>query len=445
MEKTFSLEHMPFALLVKDILETRFTGIVFTTREEVKKGLIFKEGLLCSIQSNRTEELLGNFLVNLGIIEQEENEQSLSRARLERSKQGVILLEMGLVQPKQITQALRKQLETRFLDIFTWESGTVQRVEKPSLTKEPELSRNDYFQLIRKGVMDETPFSVVIDSLSSFADSRPKIHGDEIPADLGIDSQSLYEYKVSELLLLGQDPSRALLALYCTGAASFQESQHKALIDTLRGKLKKLNDLDPFEILGIDRKISEGGLKRAYIRIVKEHHPDTYAHADDPEVKRLANDIFMEIQRAYTAVVKILEGKQADEPSGIDETLQAELLYGKAMEHVKAREYQRALDMLKLCVKMKPDERLFMESYVRAMFLRFQNENTGNSLEIKTTIRDGLQRFPRSDTLYVIWGWVLKKEGSKKAVEVFKKAYEINKNNVDAQRELRLYQMRENR
>ncbi|HDP26169.1 MAG TPA: hypothetical protein ENN34_12095 [Deltaproteobacteria bacterium] len=445
MEETFSLEHMPFPLLIKDILDARFSGILFLSHDEVKKGLIFKEGLLCAIQSNRTEELLGNILVALEIIGKEENEQSLAQARRERSKQGIILLEMGLVQPKQITQALRRQMETRFLDLFTWESGTIQQVEKPSITKEPELSRHDYFQLIRKGIMDLVPFSLVIDSLSSFAESRPNILAEQIPADLGIDTESLYEYTVSELLLLGQDPARALLALYCTGVASFQESKHKNLIDGLRSKLKQLKGQDPFDTLGVDRKISEGGLKRAYIRIVKEHHPDTYAYADDPEVKRLANDIFMEIQRAYNTVVKTIEGKQADEPSGIDETLQAELLYGKAMEHLKTKEYQKALDMLRLCVKMRPEERLFMESYARAMFLRFQNAGIGSPLEIKSSIRDGLQRFPQSDTLYVIWGWVLKKEGSKKAPEVFQKAYEINKNNVDAQRELRLYQIRENR
>jgi hypothetical protein len=76
------------------------------------------------------------------------------------------------------------------------------------------------------------------------------------------------------------------------------------------------------------------------------------------------------------------------------------------------------------------------------LFLRLQNTGAGNPLEIKSAIRDGLNRFPGSDTLWVIYGWVLKKESSKKAIEAFEKALEINKNNVDAQREIRLYQMR---
>lgn len=127
----------------------------------------------------------------------------------------------------------------------------------------------------------------------------------------------------------------------------------------------------------------------------------------------------------------------------IDESLQAEILFSKATELLKARDYQNAIDHFKLCVKMRPDERLFVESFVKTLFLRFQNTGQGNPLEIKSAIRDGLNRFSNSDTLWVIYGWILKKEGSRKAIEAFQKALEINRNNVDAQREIRLHQMRD--
>ncbi len=268
---------------------------------------------------------------------------------------------------------------------------------------------------------------------------------DTFPGDIGIDLEDIGQYTVSEILLLGQDPSRALLSLYCTGDVSFEESKFKALIDTLRQKLKAIKDQDQFQALDVDRQISENGLKRAYIKIVKANHPDTYAYADDPEVKRLANEIFTEIQKAYTYITKLREGKPVEEPQGIDESLQAEILFSKATELLKTRDYETAIDYFKLCVKMRPEERLFAESYVKTMFLRLQNTGVGNPLEIKSSIREGLNRFANSDTLWVIYGWVLKKEGSRKAIDAFEKALEINRNNIDAQRELRLHQMRENK
>ena len=94
---------------------------------------------------------------------------------------------------------------------------------------------------------------------------------------------------------------------------------------------------------------------------------------------------------------------------------------------------------------MRPDERIFLEALIRTMYLRYQNTGKGNSFEIKAAIREGTQKFPESDSLYVVLGWLLKKEGSSKAPDAFRKALQINKNNADAQRELRLYTMRSNK
>jgi tetratricopeptide (TPR) repeat protein len=161
-------------------------------------------------------------------------------------------------------------------------------------------------------------------------------------------------------------------------------------------------------------------------------------------VKRLANEIFTEIQKAYTNISKLREGKPVEESQCINESFQAEILFSKATELLKAKDYENAIDNFKLCVKMRPDERLFVESYVKTLFLRLQKSGFGNLLEIKSAIREGLNRFSNSDTLWVIYGWVLKKEGSRKAIEAFQKAQEINKNNIYAQRALRLYQMADN-
>ena len=442
MDTVFKLEDITFPLLVKDTIDSLFTGIIFVSSDHWKKGLIFRDGILCAIQSNKTEELLGNVLVALGYITDEESEESLAQSRIERRKQGVILLEMGKVEPKAVTEALKVQFEKRFVDIFSWETGTIQKVVKNTIDKSPDMTRPEFLRMVRRGIMDQTPFSVVISALSPHADAVPKRRSDEIPTDLGVTMDNFDQFKVSELLLLGQDPARALLALYCTGLASFEESKHKAIIEHLRKMLRKIKDQDPFQTLGVYKAISDGGLKRAYIRLVKQNHPDIYSYADDPEVKRLATEVFMEIQKAYTIVNRVREGKPPEEKKWIDQELQAEIFYGQGMEAMKEKDYSKALDSFRLCVKMKPEERVFTEAFVRALFLRWQNTGRGNSIEIKSAIREGVQNFPSSDALYVVLGWVLKKEGSNKAPDAFRKALQINPKNTDAQSEMRLYTMR---
>jgi hypothetical protein len=266
MEKTFTIEEFPFPLVMIDVIKSLFTGIIFVSSEQWKKGLVFKDGGLCAIQSNRTDELMGNILVGMGIISDAENLRSLNKSRLERSKQGVILLEMGLVKPMEINEALRLQTEKRFMDIFSWESGTIQKVSKDEINKQPDISKSDMTRLIRKAVMEHTPFSCVIKALSPFAEATPMIMVDTLMGDTYIDMADICQYTVAEILLLGQDPSRALLSLYCTGDISFEVNKYKALIDTLRQKLKAIKDQDQFQVLGVDRQISENGLKRAYIK-----------------------------------------------------------------------------------------------------------------------------------------------------------------------------------
>jgi tetratricopeptide (TPR) repeat protein len=434
------LENHPFPILMKEIMEAKFSGIVFLASEQWRKGLIFNEGRLCAIQSNKPGEFLGYILIGLGKISAQDNASSLEKARTDRVKQGYILLERGLIQPDDLAHALRHQIEKRFLDIFSWKKGTIQQVQK-TIDKSPELGLEELAFLVRKGVKELLPFSSVIDAFSPYAGARPKQMKDDLPKESGIDMQKITPQTVSEILLIGQETARSLLGLYCTGYVCFEESEHQALIEQLKKTLKEIKEKDPLAVLGVDNTISDGGLKRMYIRLVKANHPDAYSHVEDTEVKRLANDIFTEIQKAYDETLRIREGKPP-EKKGIDENIQAELIYAQATDAMKAKDYQKAMDMFRLCVNMRPNERVFAESYIKTMFLRWQATGAGNSMEIKVNIGDAAKRFPNSDIIYIILGWVLKQEGSVKAVEAFRKALEINPNNLDAQREIRLYQMR---
>lgn len=437
----FRLENMPFPLLMKELLESRFSGIVFLNNESTRKGLIFNDGRLCAIQSNKTDELLGHMLVQLGKISDADNAMSLDRARTDRVKQGYVLMEIGLIQAPDIAEALTLQFEKRFLDIFSWKGGTVQKVAK-QIDKTAAVGVDELSALVRRGIMEKLPFATVVNALSPHAETRPRPLKDVLPKDINIDIERIAVSSVAEILQLGPEIARALLALYCSGLIVFEQSKYKALIEQLKQTYRELQDKDPYRVLDVDSSLSEGGIKRAYIKMVKVHHPDAYSYADDPEVKRLANENFNLIHRAYNEIQRMREGRQP-EKTGIDEELQAEILFAQGTQALKTRDFQKSLDLFRLCVNMKPQERIFAESYVKTMFLKWQKTGLGTAAEIKASIFDATRKFPDSDTLYMTLGWVLKQEGlNNKAIEAFKRALQINPKNVDAQRELRLYQMR---
>jgi tetratricopeptide (TPR) repeat protein len=435
----FRLEDITFPLLMKDLIEDKYSGILFLSRDQWRKGIIFKEGRLCAIQSNRADELMGYILIEKGYITHEQNSVSLEKARIDRIKHGASLISLGYLSQAQLTEALIVQIEKRFLDIFDWQTGTVQEVPK-IINKNPELTMDELSYLLRKGITERYNTSSAIAALMPYAAVKPKPLKEDLPKGISIDIESIEKQTISEIVL--KDPKTAVdvFALYCSGLITFEESKHKALIDKLNGKLTEMMKKTPYELLGVDTNVSDDVLKRAYIRLVKDNHPDSYAYASDVEVKDLANDIFTNIQKAYSDIQNERQGKPKVD-QWVNNQLQAELIYQQAMDEIKAKNYEKALDLLRLCVKMSPDEKAYNESLINAMFMRLQ-ANKGSASEIKKALRDSIKRFPETDYFYLVLGWVLKNEGSVKAVDAFRAALRINPKNADASRELRLYQMR---
>jgi tetratricopeptide (TPR) repeat protein len=435
----FRLEDITFPLLMKDLIEDKYSGILFLSRDQWRKGIIFKEGRLCAIQSNRADELMGYILIEKGYITHEQNSASLEKARIDRIKHGASLISLGYLSQAQLTEALIVQIEKRFLDIFDWQTGTVQEVPK-IINKNPELTMDELSYLLRKGITERYNTSSAIAALMPYAAVKPKPLKEDLPKGISIDIESIEKQTISEIVL--KDPKTAVdvFALYCSGLITFEESKHKALIDKLNGKLTEMMKKTPYELLGVDTNVSDDVLKRAYIRLVKDNHPDSYAYASDVEVKDLANDIFTNIQKAYSDIQNERQGKPKVD-QWVNNQLQAELIYQQARDEIKAKNYDKALDLLRLCVKMSPDEKAYNESLINAMFMRLQ-ANKGSASEIKKALRDSIKRFPETDYFYLVLGWVLKNEGSVKAVDAFRAALRINPKNADASRELRLYQMR---
>lgn len=73
---------------------------------------------------------------------------------------------------------------------------------------------------------------------------------------------------------------------------------------------------DPYLVLGIDRAIEDGDLKRAYRRIASQNHPDRLiARGAPPELQRLADEKMAVINAAYQKILAERGLKPALQPA----------------------------------------------------------------------------------------------------------------------------------
>ncbi len=61
-------------------------------------------------------------------------------------------------------------------------------------------------------------------------------------------------------------------------------------------------DIDPYAVLGVDRNANERDIKRAYRKLMSQHHPDKLGSGVPDELKRRAEERAREINAAYERI-----------------------------------------------------------------------------------------------------------------------------------------------
>ncbi|MSP26793.1 MAG: hypothetical protein EXR75_16950, partial [Myxococcales bacterium] len=71
----------------------------------------------------------------------------------------------------------------------------------------------------------------------------------------------------------------------------------------LRGEYERLRGGDPFTVLGVDVLSDADSVRSAFLGLTKRFHPTRFALGSD-DVRLYANELFLEIRRAYKQVAE---------------------------------------------------------------------------------------------------------------------------------------------
>jgi curved DNA-binding protein CbpA len=237
-------------------------------------------------------------------------------------------------------------------------------------------------------------------------------------------------------------------------AASDQESDPavRAEISALK---RELEGQDHFQRLGLERSASSVDARNAFIGLAKRYHPDRYS-GEEEEVRTLVSEAFALMSAAHDtladrderkAYLSRLESGLSDEENreALRRILNAEQRFSQGEALFKQRAYTKALAVFKEILQVEPDESEFHAYYGWTHYLAHHGDAAAKRLA-REHLEKSIQLAPQSPTGYYFLGQLLKAcNDPTGARKVFKKVIELRPGHVEAERELRLIQMRKGR
>ncbi|MFN3412440.1 MAG: DUF4388 domain-containing protein [Thermoanaerobaculum sp.] len=131
MALTGDFRTLPFPEVIQLVARMEGTGVLRVRRGHVEKAVYFRRGTICSSSSNDPREFLGQYLLRMGLVDEERLFQALLKQEQEKRPLGAILIEQGLLAPDDLEKVLRQKAEETIYDLFLWEQGEFVFHEEP--------------------------------------------------------------------------------------------------------------------------------------------------------------------------------------------------------------------------------------------------------------------------------------------------------------------------
>lgn len=164
------LGEIPFPVLLQALAVHKRSVVLSIERRQLKKEIILENGIPVDCHSNLLQDTLGKFMVARGIINEEQNQHSLSKSATTGRPLTDILVADGLVSASELYKILQQNLAKKLLDSFTWRSGTflvstnLPRVDSPLKVRAP--------QLVLTGISKFAPEDEIADAISGLHGKR---------------------------------------------------------------------------------------------------------------------------------------------------------------------------------------------------------------------------------------------------------------------------------
>jgi len=141
---------------------------------------------------------------------------------------------------------------------------------------------------------------------------------------------------------------------------------------------ERLDQLDHYEVLGLASDAPSAAVKKAYFAAAKRFHPDAVSRLGLSALHREANELFARIAQAYQTLSvpsrrSAYDAREDDSgtPSAdANRVAQAEAMFRKGEILIKVGNFAGALDFLRPCVELWPEEADYQAALGWALYKR---------------------------------------------------------------------------
>ncbi|OJT22662.1 hypothetical protein BO221_23170 [Archangium sp. Cb G35] len=152
---------MPLRDLVAYLGGRRATGTLRVMRAGVRKLILVRAGHVISASSNQPREFLGQFLINMGHLSEEQFSKAFATQRETKVPLGKIIVMTGLVSEPTVRATLSLKFRETLLDMFRWEEGEFSFDAGAVAEVEGVDARVDLTEVRREGDFRETAWQSI--------------------------------------------------------------------------------------------------------------------------------------------------------------------------------------------------------------------------------------------------------------------------------------------
>jgi len=204
-----------------------------------------------------------------------------------------------------------------------------------------------------------------------------------------------------------------------------------ALRRSVADKFERIDELDHYEMLGVDKHADASQFKHAYLWAAKDYHPDALARLRiDGETREQANKVFAAIGNAYAVLNnpdrrREYDASLAGDELGLDaeQIATAETLFRKGEILLKAGNFRGALEFLQPAVEIYPHEADYQNALGWTLYKKLPSEPEA----ARTHLEAGLALAPDDATIHFRLSVVLRALGeADEAASRLAKAKQLN-------------------